>query len=147
MLYTSNFIACPSKFNALLEQIANSLCSQVNQGLTGYGCVSVYGPQIFQLLGFDVETSEDITLGNYLFYFFMMTFAWMLIDKVGRRTLMIWGSVVLASSFGLLTIFGGIIMSDSLHVKVLPVGITGSAILFIATAAFGIGWLPQPWVR
>jgi hypothetical protein len=62
-----------------------TVMGQINQALTGYGAISVYGPQIFELLGFGVRTAEYITLGNYLFYLAMMTFAWMLIDRYGRR--------------------------------------------------------------
>jgi hypothetical protein len=60
---------------------------QINQALTGYGAVSVYGPQIFQLLGFDTWEAEYLTLGNYISYFLMMTFVWLSIDVVGKRKL------------------------------------------------------------
>ncbi|KAL8744871.1 MAG: hypothetical protein Q9184_007943, partial [Pyrenodesmia sp. 2 TL-2023] len=43
-----------------------TVMGQVNQALTGYGAVSVYGPQIFQLLGFDVSMSEYLTMANYV---------------------------------------------------------------------------------
>jgi MFS family permease len=69
-----------------------TVMGQVNQALTGYGAVSVYGPQIFELLGFGVTTAEFITMGNYLFYLGMMTFAWLLIDRYGRRWLMVRGA-------------------------------------------------------
>jgi hypothetical protein len=69
-----------------------TITGQVNQALTGYGAIFVYGPQIFELLGFEVITAEFITLGNYLFYLAMMTFAWMLIDRYGRRWLIVRGA-------------------------------------------------------
>src|ERR1700733_3041874 len=73
-----------------------TVMGQVNQELTGYGAVSVYGPQIFELLGFDVTTAEYITLGNYLFYLGMMTLTWMLIDRYGRRGVRVRGAFWLA---------------------------------------------------
>ena len=76
----------------------------------------------------------------------MMTFAWLLIDVVGRRKLMLWCSAILIASFVLLTIFGGVVMTDGIHVPTLPFAISGVTVLFIATASFGIGWLPQPWL-
>ena len=85
-------------------------------------------------------------MGNFVFYFCMMTVSWMLIDVLGRRSLMIWCSGVLIVSFLLLTIFGGIIDSSKISVPPLPFTILGSISLYIATAAFGIGWLPQPWL-
>ena len=85
-------------------------------------------------------------MGNFVFYFFMMTISWMLIDILGRRTLMVWCSGVLIVSFVLLTLFGGLIDSPMISVPQLPLTILGSITLYIATAAFGIGWLPQPWL-
>ncbi|KZF26529.1 general substrate transporter [Xylona heveae TC161] len=120
---------------------------QINQALTGYGAVSVYGPQIFELLGFDVRASEYITLGNYLFYFFTMTFSWMLIDHVGRRPLMIWGAFGISLGFAALTLLGGLALnSENLHIPSLPVAIPGTLVLYAATAIFGIGWLPTVWL-
>jgi hypothetical protein len=52
-----------------------TIMGQVNQALTGYGAVSVYGPQIFELLGFSVRKAEYLTLGNYIGYFLTMTLA------------------------------------------------------------------------
>ena len=124
-----------------------TIMGQVNQALTGYGAVSVYGPQIFELLGFGVRESEYLTLGNYVSYFFMMTFAWMYIDVVGRRILMLGGAFGMSFCFALLTIFGGLAMNaDKLGIPNLGVSIPGCVTLFVATAAFGIGWLSQVWL-
>ncbi|KAF2097960.1 MFS monosaccharide transporter-like protein [Rhizodiscina lignyota] len=120
---------------------------QVNQALTGYGAVSVYGPQIFELLGFSVWTAEDLTMANYVSYFILMTIAWLLIDAMGRRKLLLGGSVVLTSCFLLLGLFAGLAMhSGSLHVYQPLVAIFGTVALFIATGAFGIGWLSTVWL-
>jgi Sugar (and other) transporter len=123
-----------------------TLMGQINQALTGYGCISVYGPQIFELLGFDVFTAEHIVMANYLFYFlFAMTLAWLLIDRYGRRTLMLWCSGILIGSFVLLTVFGGLVMRGK-YVPTGPPAILGVVMLFISTTAFGIGWLTPPWL-
>ncbi|KAJ9603958.1 hypothetical protein H2200_011480 [Cladophialophora chaetospira] len=124
-----------------------TVMGQVNQALTGYGAVSVYGPQIFELLGFGVTTAEFITLGNYVFYFGMMTVAWILIDRLGRRRLMIQGAFWLAISFALLTILGGLASNgEKLKIPLLATGIPGIIVLYLATSVFGIGWLVPPWL-
>lgn len=124
-----------------------TIMGQVNQALTGYGAVSVYGPQIFELLGFGVRHSEYLTLGNYVSYFFMMTFAWMYIDVVGRRILMVGGAFGIAICFAILTLLGGLAMNaDKLGIPLLAVSIPGCVTLYIATAAFGIGWLSEVWL-
>ena len=107
----------------------------------------MYGPQIFELLGYGVRKSEYLTQGNYISYFFLMTFAWLLVDAVGRRTVLLYGSGVLTTSFFLLAIFAGLAMNR--HEVGLPVdamAIPGIVILFIATGAFGIGWLATIWL-
>ncbi|KAK5115394.1 hypothetical protein LTR85_009854 [Meristemomyces frigidus] len=120
---------------------------QVNQALTGYGAVSVYGPQIFELLGYGVRKSEYLTQGNYVSYFILMTFAWLLIDAFGRRTLLVWGSLALTICFALLTLFGGLAFnSDEYGIPTDAVAIPGIVTLYIATAAFGIGWLATVWL-
>lgn len=121
------------------------IMGQVNQALTGYGAVSVYGPQIFELLGFGTRKAEYLTLGNYISYFLLMVLAWMSIDVFGRRKLMVWGSVGLAISFLLLTIFGGI-SANFPKVPDLVAEIPGSITLFVATGIFGVGWLATVWL-
>ena len=124
-----------------------TIMGQVNQALTGYGAVSVYGPQIFGLLGFGVSEAEYLTQGNYISYFFLMTFAWLLIDRVGRRPLMIAGAAALAISFLILTLLGGLASnSDKLGIPNLAVSIPGSICLYVATGMFGIGWLSEVWL-
>lgn len=124
-----------------------TIMGQVNQALTGYGAVSVYGPQIFQLLGFDIRISEYLTLGNYIVYFFLMTFAWLLIDRVGRRIMMVDGAFAISICFMVLTILGALAMnSNQLGIPNRAVSIPGSIVLYVATGFFGIGWLSQPWL-
>jgi len=123
-----------------------AILGQVNQALTGYGCISVYGPQIFELLGFSITAAEHITMANYVAYFLWMTPAWMLIDRLGRRVLMLWGSAAMAGAFLLLTIFGALVLREDIYVPIGPPAIAGVVSLFISTAAFGIGWLTPPWL-
>jgi len=124
-----------------------TIMGQVNQALTGYGAVSVYGPQIFELLGFETTAAEFLTMGNYLFYLGMMTFAWILIDRKGRRWLMVTGAFWLAVSFAILCLLGGLAVHQSkLQIPLLATGIPGIVVLYLATAVFGIGWLVPPWL-
>lgn len=122
-----------------------AIMGQINQALTGYGAVSVYGPQIFELLGLGVREAEWTTLGNYVVYFFMMTVAWKTIDVFGRRKLMVWGSAGLAACFAVLAVLGGISV-DVLHSPKLSVEILGSVVLFLSTSIFGVTWLTTAWL-
>ncbi|KAF2083566.1 general substrate transporter [Saccharata proteae CBS 121410] len=125
-----------------------TIMGQINQALTGYGAVSVYGPQIFELLGFGVRNAEYLTQGNYISYLILMTFAWILIDAVGRRRLLLGGSVILSICFLILALCGGLVMnSDGLEsVSEIGAAIPGIIALYVATGAFGIGWLATVWL-
>lgn len=124
-----------------------TIMGQINQALTGYGAVSVYGPQIFQLLGFGIKISEYLTLGNYIAYFVLMTFTWVFIDRVGRRIMMVSGALAISISFVILTILGALAMnSNKLEIPILAASIPGIIVLYVATGFFGIGWLSQPWL-
>lgn len=86
-------------------------------------------------------------MGNYISYFFLMTFAWLLIDAIGRRGTMVWGSVVLTLGFLILTLCGGLVQNAStLHIPSLAAAIPGIIALYVATGAFGVGWLSQVWL-
>ena len=76
-----------------------------------------------------------------------MTIAWLLIDALGRRKLLVQGSIMLTASFLLLALFGGLAeKSSSLNLPVIIPGILGTVVLFVATGAFGIGWLATVWL-
>jgi MFS family permease len=76
-----------------------------------------------------------------------MTFAWLLIDALGRRKLLIQGSAILSVSFLILTVFGGLSENSSkIDLPVLVPGLLGTIVLFIATGAFGVGWLATVWL-
>lgn len=76
-----------------------------------------------------------------------MTLAWLLIDALGRRKLLVQGSILLSVSFLTLTVFGGLSENSSkVDIPVIIPGIFGSITLFIATGAFGIGWLATVWL-
>lgn len=86
-------------------------------------------------------------MANYISYFILMTGAWLLIDAMGRRKLMLGGSVVLTVCFLLLGLFGGLAMnSRELHINEMAVAVPGIVALFVATGAFGVGWLATVWL-
>lgn len=63
-----------------------------------------------------------------------MTFAWLLIDVLGRRKLLIQGSVLLSVCFFILAVFGGLSENSSkIEIPVIIPGILGSITLFVAT--------------
>ncbi|KAK8101869.1 general substrate transporter [Apiospora kogelbergensis] len=139
--YTDMLLPSGSQFHPSMVTVMG----QINQALTGYGAVSVYGPQVFELLGFGVREAEYVTLGNFVSYFLFMTVAWLWIDRYGRRKLMVWGSAGLSACFALLTAFGALSL-DVPAVSRLAAEVPGAVVMFAATAVFGICWLATVWL-
>ena len=76
-----------------------------------------------------------------------MTGAWLLIDALGRRKLLIQGAALLSACFLVLALCGGLSQHASrLHIPTLVPGTIGTFFLFVATGAFGIGWLATVWL-
>lgn len=76
-----------------------------------------------------------------------MTFAWLLVDAAGHRKLLVGGSVILTTCFLLLGLFGGLAYNSStLHIPTIALAIPSIVVLFVATGAFGIGWLATVWL-
>jgi MFS family permease len=66
--YTEMFTPGHIQFHPTIITIMGQVC----QALTGYGAVSVYGPQIFEQLGYGTRLSEYLTMANFVSYFCLM---------------------------------------------------------------------------
>jgi MFS family permease len=98
-------------------------------------------------LGFSKRHSEYLTQADFIAIFFLMSFVSHLIDTYGRRTLMVNSSIVLTASFSFLALFGGLAPpANDLQAQEVAPSLLGSVSLFVATGAFGIGWLPTAWL-
>lgn len=115
---------------------------QFNQAMTGAGAVSVYGSQIFQLLGLSSWVAEYATLGNYIFYFITMVVTTSSVDKYGRRKLMLGGSCGLTICFTLL----GLVAMGALTDNYSFILSMGTMSLVASTAIFGACWLTTVWL-
>jgi SP family arabinose:H+ symporter-like MFS transporter len=75
------------------------------QQLTGAGMVAFYAPVIFQKAGI-TSTSAAIGLSGFVFVsnLFCVSLAYVLVDRVGRRPLLLWGSIGMGFGLVLLTL-------------------------------------------
>lgn len=78
------------------------LIAAFNQ-LAGINAIMIYAPRVFELAGFGTNASllQSISIGatNLLFTFIAL----FLIDKYGRRTLLMWGSIGMVFFLGMLS--------------------------------------------
>lgn len=139
-----------------------TIMGQINQAFTGIGAISVYGSQLFVLLGRSTTVAEYLTMGNYVVYLGAMTLAWVLIDKYGRRALLTSGAFLMTAGFVLLTLFAGLAQkfdasalftvlsgNDDRHVlgqetTQMVMSVLGIVTLYSITSIFGITWLATP---
>lgn len=121
-------------------QLVLSCCSTLLQQLTGINFVVFYGPQLFSVLGFSrvVASVIELVLVAVLFGASLVTVA--LVDRVGRRPLLMIGSagacVCMASIGTLLSVVHG--QPTWLSWAVFPMAC--SFMLF-----YGISWGPLGW--
>lgn len=116
---------------------------QVMQKCTGIDFISTYAPEMFTLAGYSGNKPSLLAGGNLLGYMASLAVAVFLIDRVGRRKLMMWGSGLM----GVVLVVGGILAhevvvnSGSDQIKAARLGGGVAAVLFIYTFLYGSTWL------
>lgn len=113
--------------------------SQFMQQVGGCNSVIYYFPILFRT---SLNTSENTSLligGVFMIvYSIFATGSWFIIERVGRRRLLLWGTAGQMSS--MIITFACLIPGSEAASKGAAVG------LFLYIAAFGATWLPLPWL-
>lgn len=113
--------------------------AQVMQQLSGINLVSYYATFIFVTsIGFS-ERLASLMSGILSIFFYGAT--WipvLLIDRVGRRPLLMTGSVGMA--------IGMFVLTGTASVGTFSTGIVATVFLFWYNFWFGVGWIPGPWL-
>lgn len=105
---------------------------------TGSNFLNYYGPTVYRdLVGLGDKQSLLVGGGASLTYLVGSVAPLFVIDRWGRRSLLIWCSAGLAVCFAVVSIL-------------LSVGSTGTsqasiAFIYLYQFVYGIGWLPVPW--
>jgi MFS family permease len=116
---------------------------QVMQKFTGIDFITSYAPEMFSLSGYTGEKPNLLAGGNLISYTASLALSIYLIEKVGRRNLMLIGCTIM----GVLLIVGGILAnqvtkySESDPEKASKLGAGVAAILYIYTFTYGSTWL------
>ncbi|WP_281066370.1 sugar porter family MFS transporter [Xanthobacter flavus] len=109
------------------------------QQLSGINAVIYYAPTVFQLSGFDSAATQILaTAGIGVVNVLMTVVGMMLIDRLGRRLLLLIGFAGTAVSLGAIAIAAA---TDSAALDTLALA---GLVLYIASFAIAIG--PLPWV-
>ena len=93
---------------------------------------------LFQGLGINDVNSRIIAAANGTEYFLASLIAIFLIDRVGRRPLMLFGSIGQTVTMVILAVLGSVDTSGA--------RVASAVLLFVFNSFFAIGWLGMTWL-
>ncbi|KAK9452689.1 general substrate transporter [Dipodascopsis uninucleata] len=112
------------------------------QQLGGINIISYYAAYVYQVsVGLSELNSKIIAAVSQTEYFAAACVPYFIIEKVGRRDLMLWGAVGLAIFLGCLT--GTVHEAMTGNTKA---GVASVVMIFLYDTCFAIGWSNPPWV-
>ncbi|KAI9000876.1 general substrate transporter [Trametes punicea] len=111
---------------------------QCFQQITGINLITYYATLLFERLGIDDVKSRIIAAANGTEYFLASLVAIALIDRIGRRPLMLFGAVGQTITMVLLAVLGSIDTSGT--------QVASAVLLFVFNSFFAVGWLGMTWL-
>ncbi|THG95507.1 hypothetical protein EW026_g6162 [Hermanssonia centrifuga] len=124
--------------NQNFRRAALGVIVQCFQQITGCNLITYYATLLFERMGLDAVKSRIIAACNGTEYFMASIIAIFLIDRVGRRKLMIFGAIGQSITMILLAVMGSI---DTPATQVFS-----AVLLFVFLTFFAIGWLGMTWL-
>ncbi|KAH9938532.1 general substrate transporter [Fomitopsis serialis] len=120
------------------RRAAIGVVNQCFQQISGINLITYYATILFQRLGINDVNSRIIAAANGTEYFLASLIAIALIDRVGRRPLMLFGSIGQCLTMVILAVLGSV---DTSGAKV-----ASAVLLFVFNSFFAIGWLGMTWL-
>ncbi|KII95223.1 hypothetical protein PLICRDRAFT_34067 [Plicaturopsis crispa FD-325 SS-3] len=112
---------------------------QCFQQITGINLITYYATLLFERLGLSDVKSRILAACNGTEYFLASLIAIALIERVGRRRLMLFGAVGQTITMVLLGILGSLSGNSAAD-------IVSAVLLFVFNSFFAIGWLGMTWL-
>ncbi|KZT05876.1 general substrate transporter [Laetiporus sulphureus 93-53] len=120
------------------RRVLLAMSSQAFAQLNGINVISYYAPRVFEEAGWIGRDAILMTGINAIIYLLSTLPTWYLVDRLGRRPILLSGAVVMALALGLT---GWWLYID---VPETPRAVVACVIVF--NAAFGYSWGPIPWL-
>ncbi|KZT60338.1 general substrate transporter [Calocera cornea HHB12733] len=120
------------------RRVCLGVVNQCFQQISGINLITYYATLLFQRLGLNDVNSRIIAACNGTEYFFASLIAIFIIERVGRRRLMLFGAVGQSITMVLLAILGSI---DNPATQ-----IVSAVLLFVFNSIFAVGWLGMTWL-
>ncbi|CZT21156.1 probable transporter (major facilitator superfamily) [Ramularia collo-cygni] len=119
--------------------------NQMFQQISGINLITYYAATIYESIGLDGNLSRLLAAANGTEYFLASWIAVFLIEKAGRRVLMLFGAVGMSLSMVVLAIVTSFTVGDTQKVETGP-GYVAVVFLFIFNTFFAVGWLGMTWL-
>ncbi|KAL5494751.1 hypothetical protein ACEPAI_212 [Sanghuangporus weigelae] len=120
------------------RRAALAVTSQCFQQITGINIITYYATILFQRLGLSDINSRIVAACNGTEYFLASLIAIFIIERVGRRRLMLYSAVGQTITMILLAILGSINNSVA--------QVISCVLLFVFNSIFALGWLGMTWL-
>ncbi|POR35785.1 Sugar transporter STL1 [Tolypocladium paradoxum] len=125
--------------NRTLHRTSIAYVNQMFQQISGINLITYYAAKIYSDLGMSPFLSRLLAALNGTEYFLASWPAVFLVERVGRRKLMLFGAVGQATTMAILA---GV--NSRTHYE--PFQIAGIVFLFVFNTFFAIGWLGMTWL-
>ncbi|OAA53333.1 General substrate transporter [Cordyceps fumosorosea ARSEF 2679] len=132
-----------------LRRTLIGIAAQFGQQICGINLITYYATFLFEnSLGFSAEMSRLLAAANGTEYFLASLVALPLIEKSGRRTLMLFGAFGMMASMAILagTVSTGTTLPNGAPKLDTTYGVTATVFLFVFNTFFAIGWLGMTWL-
>jgi sugar porter (SP) family MFS transporter len=125
-------------FKKYRTRVFIAMSAQAFAQLNGINVISYYAPLVFESAGWIGRDAVLMTGINGITYFLSTIPPWYLVDRVGRRPILLSGAVMMVLSLSAISYF---LYLDIEVSKTLVV-----VLVMIYNAAFGYSWGPIPWL-
>lgn len=126
-----------------------AMVAQFFQQICGINLITYYATFLFEnSLGFDPAMARLLAACNGTEYFLASLIALPLVERTGRRNLMLIGAFGMMASMAILagTVSTGVTLPNGAPLLETRYGVTASVFLFVFNTFFAIGWLGMTWL-
>ncbi len=125
-------------FRRYYKRVFIAMSAQAFAQLNGINVISYYAPLVFESAGWVGRDAILMTGINAISYLASTVPPWYVVDRWGRRPILLWGAVAMIISLSLISYFLFI------DVRLTPTLVVIFVMLY--NAAFGASWGPIPWL-
>jgi hypothetical protein len=125
-------------FRRYRTRVFIAMSAQALAQLNGINVISYYAPYVFESAGWKGRDAILMTGINGITYFMSTIPPWYIVDRWGRRPILLSGAVAMVISLSLISYF------IYLNVDATPALVV--VFVMIYNAAFGYSWGPIPWL-